>query len=163
MEMGNPLELIQKLRNVELNAALVTGELAEANVTIDYTFTDEIVMLSGNRLSGDEASLLRQRWAVVPARCQFRSKLEQWHKDEGVAFRSFLEIRSLETLLGSVKAGLACTLLSRSVLSGAYEQLYVHPIPEKYRYIETGLVRRHESFTSSSYRVFARLVREEGV
>lgn len=161
--MGNPLELMQKLRNVELDAALVTGELAEANVTIDYMFTDEIVMLSGNRLSGDEASLLRQRWAVAPAGCPFRSRLEQWHKDEGMTFGSFMEIRSLETLLGSVKAGLACTLLPRSVLSGAYEQLYVYPIPEKYRSIETGLVRRNESFTSSAYRAFARLVREEGV
>jgi len=130
LETGNTAELLQKLKNAELDAALVTGELAGANLTVDWLYTDE---------------------------------LEQWHKDEGVTFRSFLEIRSLETLLGSVKAGLACTLLSRSVLSGAYEQLYVHPIPEKYRYIETGLVRRHESFTSSSYRVFARLVREEGV
>lgn len=163
LETGNTAELLQKLKNAELDAALVTGELAGANLTVDWLYTDELVLLSGSPLSGGGADLLKQRWVVAPAGCPFRARLEQWHKDEGVTFRSFLEIRSLETLLGSVKAGLACTLLSRSVLSGAYEQLYVHPIPEKYRYIETGLVRRHESFTSSSYRVFARLVREEGV
>lgn len=74
-----------------------------------------------------------------------------------------MEIGSLETLLGSVKAGLACTLLPKSVLTGAYKQLYVYPIPEAYRYIETGLLRRKQAFVGSAYRAFAALVREQGL
>lgn len=168
LETGSPRELIQKLRNAELDAALVTGDLTNgnltaANLTMDYVITEEIVLLSGQRLAGGKPSLMAQKWAVSPAGCPFRARLEQWYKEEGVAFDRFMEIGSLETLLGSVKAGLACTLLPKSVLTGAYAELHVYPIPEAYRFVETGLVRRKESFTSLAYSAFAELVREEGL
>lgn len=168
LETGNTRELIRKLRNAELDAALVTGDLTNgnltaANLTADYLLTEEIVLLSGNPLEGGKPSLMTQKWAVSPAGCPFRARLEQWYNDVGLAFERFMEIGSLETLLGSVKAGLACTLLPKSVLTGAYAELHVYPIPKAYRFLETGLVRRKESFAGMACSAFAELVKTEGL
>lgn len=163
LETGHASELLQKLRNAELDAAFITGNLASGHLTIDYQLTDELVLLSGKKLDGSETNFLTQKWAVSPTGCPFRARLEQWYADEGMTLSDFMEIGSLETLLGSVKAGLACTLLPKSVLTGAYAQLHVYPIPEAYRHIETGLVRRKQSFAGSAYRAFAAMVREEGL
>lgn len=163
LETGTARELTQKLRNAELDAALVTGDLTAADLRIDYRMTDELVLLSGKKLEVGETNFLTQKWAVSPTGCPFRARLEQWHNDEGMKLSDVMEIGSLETLLGSVKAGLTCTLLPKSVLTGAYAHLHVYPIPEPYRYIETGLVRRKESFAGSAYRAFAQVVREEGL
>lgn len=163
LETGQASELLQKLRNAELDAAFITGNLSLGHVTIDYRLKDELVLLSGKKLDGGETTFLTQKWAVSPTGCPFRARLERWYVDEGMTLSDFMEIGSLETLLGSVKAGLACTLLPKSVLTGAYKQLYVYPIPEAYRYIETGLLRRKQAFVGSAYRAFAALVREQGL
>ncbi|GBG07457.1 transcriptional regulator [Paenibacillus agaridevorans] len=161
LETGNPLELMEKVRNFELDAAFVTGELTKTNLVTDYLLTDEIVLLSGRTF--DVSALIEQKWAISPRGCPFRMKLEQWLKDEGVALKNFIEISSLETILSSVKAGLTSTILPKSVLKGPYEDLNVYPIPEAYRFIETGLIRRREKYLDYAYKAFADLVNEEGL
>lgn len=163
LETGNTLELLRKLKNYELDAALVTGDLSAADLVVDYKRADEIVLLSGQPLRESQSPPLTIQWAISPPGCPFREKLEQWYNHEEMNLDRFMEISSLETLMNSVKAGLACTLLPKSVLTGAYEDLHVYPIPEAYRFVETGLVRRKEAFTSSAYKAFAELVQAEGL
>ncbi|MFF2888498.1 LysR family transcriptional regulator [Paenibacillus sp. NPDC057967] len=161
LKTGTSVELMDKLKNFELDAAFVTGKLNATNFVIDYSVTDELVILSGKSL---EVSALReQKWAISPDGCPFRMKLEQWLEEEGVALSHFIEISSLETILGSVRAGLTSTILPRSVLKGAYEDLYVYPMPEAYQHIETGLIRRREDYVSNAYNYFANLVKKEGL
>lgn len=160
LETGNSLELMEKVENYELDAAFVTGELSNTNFLTDFLLTDEIVLLSGRTLAPD---LIEQKWAISPRGCPFRMRLEQWLKDEGIALKNFIEISSLETLLSSVRAGLTSTILPKSVLKGPYADLHVYPIPESYRFIETGLIRRKEKYMSHAYKAFAALVQEEGL
>lgn len=161
LETGNSFELMEKVKNFELDAAFVTGELTNTNFFTDYLLTDEIVLLSGRTL--DASDLIEQKWAISPRGCPFRIKLEQWLKDEGVALKNFIEISSLETILSSVRAGLTSTILPKSVLKGPYVDLHVYPIPESYQLIETGLIRRKEKYMSHAYKAFADLVKEEGL
>jgi len=161
LETGSSLELMDKVMNFELDAAFVTGKLNIGKFVTDYLLTDEIVLLSGRTL--EVSALIEQKWAISPKGCPFRMKLEQWLKDEGVALNNFIEISSLETILGSVKAGVTSTILPRSVLKGPYEDLHVYPIPEAYQLIETGLIRRREKYVSHAYKAFAELVKEEGL
>lgn len=100
---------------------------------------------------------------MFPTGCPFRKRLENWLEEEGGFLEAFIEIGSLETLLNCVKAGLASTILPKSVLTGSYEDLKVYPMPEPYQMIETGLVRRKEKYISCSYKAFADLVREKGL
>ncbi|MFC3773749.1 LysR family transcriptional regulator [Paenibacillus sp. GCM10012303] len=161
LETGKPIELLKKVNNFELDAAFVTGELTITNFAIDYLLTDEIVLLSGRAV--DVSALTEQKWAISPRGCPFRTKLEQWLNNQGIALKNFIEISSLETILSSVRAGLTSTILPKSVLKGPYEDLYVYPIPESYRFIETGLIRRRERYMSYAYKAFADLVKEEGL
>lgn len=161
LETGNSLELMEKVKNFELDAAFVTGQLTSENFDVDYLFTDEIVLLSGKAI--DTVNFKQQRWAVSPSGCPFRKILEQWLKDEGETLRSFIEIGSLETLLSSVKAGLTATILPKSVLKGPYEDLHVYPIPERYRLIETAIIRRKEKYVNYAYKTFADLVKQGGL
>ncbi len=158
---GHSDELMEKVNNYELDAAFVTEDLTATSFAVDYIQTDEIVLLSGRKL--DEASLLRQKWAVSPAGCPFRKRLEQWLRDEGVTMHHPLEISSLETLLSSVKEGITVTLLPKSVLTGSYEDLYVYPIPKPYQFIQVGLISRKDKYVSHAYQAFVEMVREYGL
>ena len=161
LETGNPSALMEKVKNFELDAAFVTGDLHADDFFLDYVQTDEIVLLSRQQLSA--SSLREQKWAISPKGCPFRSKLEQWFQDEGIAITDFIEISSLETILSSVKEGITATILPKSVLTGAYEHLSVTPVPERYKYIKTGLVRRNDKYLSHAYRAFAELVNKQGL
>ncbi|WP_010277119.1 LysR family transcriptional regulator [Paenibacillus senegalensis] len=173
LETGNPLQLMEKVKNYELDGALVTGDIPKTAFILDYVQTDEVVLLSGkaidfgNTRNAEEAmeisALSAIKWAVSQEGCPFRSRLARWLKDEQAALTNFIEISSLETLLSSVKEGLACTLLPKSVLSGSYEHLHVTPVPAPYTFIETGLIRRQDKYVSRAYKAFAELVREQGL
>ncbi|MBD1382000.1 LysR family transcriptional regulator [Metabacillus arenae] len=161
LDTGNSLELMEKVKNYELDAAFVTGDLTSTNFVIDYLLSDEIVLLSGKELS--LSSLSDQKWAVSLRGCPFRGILEQWFRDEGLTLRNYIEISSLETLLSSVRAKLTSTLLPKSVLNGSYKDLHVHPIPESYQFIETGLIRRKEKHLGYSYKAFVEMVKMQGL
>lgn len=161
LETGNPFELMERVKNYELDAAFVTGELTSTELIFDYVQTDEIVLLSSKELS--LSSLLEQKWAISPKGCPFRKKLEQWFQDEGFVLTNFIEISSLETILSSVKEGITSTILPKSVLTGPYERLHFHPLPDSYKFIETGLIRRKEKYVSHAYKAFAKLVQEHGL
>ncbi|WP_096190488.1 LysR family transcriptional regulator [Evansella halocellulosilytica] len=161
LETGTPLELMEKVKNYELDAAFVTENLSSTNFVLDYVQTDEIVLISKGELK--VPSLSEQRWAISPEGCPFRKKLEQWFQDEGITLKECIEISSLETILSSVKEGIASTILPKSVLTGSYEQLHVTPIPPPFQLIETGLIRRKEKYVSHAYKAFAELVKEQGL
>jgi len=158
---GNPFELMEKVKNYELDAAFVTGNLTSAGFIFDYVEKDEVVLLSGKKLN--ESSLSEQKWAISPKGCPFRRKLEQWFQAENLMLTDFIEISSLETILSSVKEGITSTILPKSVLTASYAHLHVYPIPESYRTIETGLIRREEKYVSHAYKAFAELVKEQGL
>lgn len=161
LETGNPDRLMERVKNYELDAAFVAGDLTPSNFVIDYVQTDEIVMLSAKKLNA--SALLEQKWALSAEGCPFRRKLEQWFQDRGLKLNNVIEISSLETMMSSVKAGITSTVLPKSVLSGPYEQLHVQPVPEPYRFIETGLIRKKEKHVSSAYKAFAELVQKQGL
>ncbi|MGE7091925.1 LysR family transcriptional regulator [Lysinibacillus sp. NPDC048646] len=161
LETGTPFELMEKVKSYELDAAFVTGDLSSTDFVLDYAQTDEIVLLSRKELS--ISTLLEQKWAISPKGCPFRRKLDQWLQNEGLALTDFIEISSLETILSSVRVGITATILPKSVLTGSYEQLHVTPVPDHYKFIETGLIRRKDKYLSYAYKAFAELVKEQGL
>ncbi|MEF3302072.1 LysR family transcriptional regulator [Paenibacillus sp. GYB003] len=160
---GTSSELLTQVLDRRLDGAFVTGDVDSSVLVREYAERDEIVLLSGGDPSEPYPDLAKVRWAVSPIGCPFRAVLERWLQREGIAFRNKIEIGSLETLLNSVKAGLACTLLPRSVLTGAYDKLSVRPIPEEFRYAEASLVRRDDPLPKRAFAAFADMVRVRGL
>ncbi|MBO1005037.1 LysR family transcriptional regulator [Pseudogracilibacillus auburnensis] len=161
LETGTPFELMEKVKNYELDGAFVTGDLSSTDFVLDYIQTDEIVLLSRKELS--TSTLLKQKWAISPKGCPFRRKLDQWLQNEGLALTDFIEISSLETILSSVREGITATILPKSVLTGSYEHLHVTPVPKHYKFIETGLIRGKDKYLSYAYKAFAELVKKQGL
>lgn len=161
LETGTPFKLMEKVKSYELDGALVTGDLSSTDFILDYVQTDEIVLLSQKEFR--ISPLLEQKWAIFPKGCPFRGKLEQWLQSEGLALTDFIEISSLETILSSVREGITATILPKSVLTGSYEHLHVTPVPDQYKYIETGLIRRKDKYLSHAYKAFAKLVNKQGL
>ncbi|MED4081390.1 LysR family transcriptional regulator [Halalkalibacterium halodurans] len=161
IETGQTPQLLEKVKEYDLDAALVTDIPSFPWIEIDESWTEELVVLSHDEFNF--TTLLDRKWVVSSSGCPFRKRLEEWLQDEGGSLENYLEIHSLEILLSSVKAGLAATLLPRSVLKGAYEDLYAFPIPEKYRYMTTALLRRKEKHTSYAYQAFCEMVKRDGI
>jgi DNA-binding transcriptional LysR family regulator len=161
IEMGKTPSIMEQLNHYELDAALVTGELHMADVVIDHLITEELVIIAKDEL--DVSTLATRKWAVSSGGCPIRKRLEAYLADQGITLQHVFEVGSLETLLSSVKAGLTVSLLPQSVLQGAYADLRTYPLPKRYRYMETGLIRRKEKYESQAYQAFRALVKEQGL
>ncbi|GGD55604.1 LysR family transcriptional regulator [Paenibacillus nasutitermitis] len=163
---GNTSELLNHLMNHQVDGAFLTGNLEildeKARLNVDYSIQEEIVLLSKNN-AGPLADLPNMKWAVSPRGSHFRSILEQWLRSEGIPLTNFIEISSLDTLLSSVRAGLASTLLPSSVLTGEYNTLGSRSIPEKYRFTTTSFVRRKEKFNSKALEAFVEMINIHGL
>lgn len=159
LETGTPFTLMEKVRDYELDCAFVTGDLSSTDFALDYVQTDEMVLLSRKELR--ISTLPEQKWAIFPNGCPFRRKLNQWLQSEGFALTDFIEISSLETILSSVREGITATILPKSVLTGSYKHLHVTPVPDHYKFIETGLIRRKDKYLSYAYKAFAELVKKQ--
>lgn len=159
---GTTPQLLSKVLNHQLDGAFVTGPVQSPHLSYEYSLQDEVVLLT--QMSNDAPpDLAKTKWVVSPEGCPFRSILEEWLRSEGLSLDNRIEIGSLETLLSCVRSGLAATLLPRSVLSGGYEHLGTYPIPERYRYTETSLIRRKDRFTGKAYQAFVELINSSGL
>lgn len=161
LETGTSLELLDKMKCYELDAAFVTGDLSTTDGVLDYVQSDELILVSRDPLH--MSTLAKQRWALAPKGCPFRRKLEHWFQEDGIPLTDYMEISSLETILSSVKEGLTVTILPKSVLTGSYKHLHATPIPDPYRFVETGLVRRKDKYLNYAYKAFAELVNKHGL
>ncbi|MEK8127835.1 LysR family transcriptional regulator [Paenibacillus filicis] len=159
---GSSSELQSKVLNYELDGAFVTGEIISPKLVSAYSEQDELRLLT-KQPDTDYPDIRQMKWAVSPKGCPFRKVLETWLQSEGIPLMNMIEIGSLETLLGCVRTGLASTLLPTSVLYGTYEQLGIFPIPEKFRFTQTSLIRRDGRFSSKAFTAFVEMVKANGM
>ena len=156
---GNSPDLLDKVLNHQLDGAFVIGNFDSPYLIVENIQDEEIKLISQS--SGDEyPDLANTRWAVSPIGCPFRRILEEWLQGEGISLGNFIEFSSLETLIGCVRSGLAATVMPASALTGVYSQLGAFPVPEKYRYTQTSLVRRKDRYSSKAFTAFSQLMRE---
>jgi DNA-binding transcriptional LysR family regulator len=155
----NSSDLITKVLNHQLDGAFVIGDFKSPHLESEIIQNEEIKLVT--QQTDDEYPDLRKlRWAISPKGCPFRQILEEWLHSEGLSLVNTIEISSLETLISSVRSGLAATLLPASILSGEYSQFGTHSIPQKYRYTQTRLVRRKDRYASKAFTTFLKTIRE---
>nr|WP_148930630.1 LysR family transcriptional regulator [Paenibacillus methanolicus] len=156
---GNSPELLAKVLNHQLDGAFVFGDVQSPHLIADQIQREEIKLIT--RQHHDEyPDLANTKWAVSPNQCPFRQILEEWLRSEGISLVNTIEISSLETIVSSVRSGLAATLLPASVLTGEYADFGIYSIPQKFRYSQTSLVRRKDRYASKAFTAFAKLIRE---
>jgi LysR family transcriptional regulator, cell division regulator len=161
LQAGLTKELIEEVTNHQLDGAFISGPIKHSVLEQYDVYAEKLVLVTKNKTFHLEefttTSLL-----VSNQGCGYRSRLEQWLRDEGLLPKRIMEFNILETILNSVSLGLGITLVPESVVKylSTAGKVYYHPIPEKYSRISTVFIRRKDAYMTSSMRSLLNTIEE---
>lgn len=159
---GTSAELLQQVQRHQLDAAFVAGPLDHPELDSRRVFREELVLVQAADSPGIDALLARGRLTVIVFRvgCTYRQRLEAAFAAHGWGPAQRLEFGTLDGMLGCVAAGVGVTGLPRSVVE-AYRGapgLRIEPFGPDGLWVDTLLVRRHDSFRSAALSAFEHLL-----
>lgn len=161
LQAGLTKELIEKVTNHQLDGAFISGPIKHLVLEQYDVYTEKLVLVTKSKTFHLEefttTSLL-----VSNQGCGYRSRLEQWLRDEGLLPKRIMEFNILETILNSVSLGLGITLVPESVVKylSTSGKVYYHSIPEKYSKISTVFIRRKDAYMTSSMQSLLNTIEE---
>ncbi|MCM3112312.1 LysR family transcriptional regulator [Lederbergia lenta] len=156
-------QLIDEVLNYRLDGAFITGRGNRVHPDlVQYdVFEEELVLISDtNPVTVEE--LKRKPFLVFHSGCGYRAKLEEWLRDEQVTTSKFMELGTLETILGSVYSGLGVSFVPRSSVKYHEERGFIqcHSISKEYSKIKTVFIRNKEAFLTASLEKFIETIEE---
>jgi len=163
LQTGNPRQLLEKLRNGELDAALVGGAVDDAWLDRMRVYKEEVVVVTASKHPPiDRRHGLPESVIVFEDGCPHRKLLEDWYRDRGVTPGRIIELGSYHAMLSCVVAGMGAGLLPRAVLRSfpGSEHLNVHTLPQGRNLLTTWLVWRKGAATPN-LEVFREVLRYE--
>jgi len=162
-------EIVEKVREGELEAGLVTLPFNKASLVVEPVMRDEVLYtalpgpdtqqpMSMRRL----ASLPLITWpAVVGWRDSIRRQLKEWADDEGVELAAPVEVEHIESALDLACAGLGGTYTLRTIAeSGRLAPQLAYVSFERPIYDTYAFVWRRDHKLSSATMELVRLVRQ---
>lgn len=161
LQAGLTKELIEEVTNHQLDGAFISGPIKHSVLEQYDVYAEKLVLVTKNKTFHLEefttTSLL-----VSNQGCGYRSRLEQWLRDEGLLPKRIMEFNILETILNSVSLGLGITLVPESVVKylSTAGKVYYHPIPEKYSRISTVFIRRKDAYMTSAMQSLLNTIEE---
>ena len=133
LKTGNPQQLATWVLAGQLDAALVTGVVADGPFERLPVFVEELVIVAraGHPPIGRNGNPLPQAMVAFEPGCPHRARLEAWYAKRGGMPWQTVEITSYHAMLGCVAAGMGICLVPRAVLATfpARESLSVHALP----------------------------------
>nr|WP_150959262.1 LysR family transcriptional regulator [Aneurinibacillus sp. XH2] len=153
-------ELVQDVINHRLDGAFVTGPVIHPQIVQHEAFEEKLVLVTHKSATSPLDELTNKPLLVFGSGCGYRSKLEQWLKLEGITPVKKIEFGTLETILGSVAAGLGITLVPESATSTFRElgKVSAYSVPEEIGQIRTVFIRSAESFLTNSIQKFIEVI-----
>lgn len=148
-------QLQEEVLNYRLDGAFVTEAGHHPDLVHHSVFQEELVLISDLTPTSFE-QLKSKPFLCFSKGCGYRAKLEEWFKDEKIKPKKIMEFGTLETILGSVVAGLGITFVPKSSVSYLEERglIQCHSIPEKYSKINTIFIRRADAYLTSTIEKF---------
>ena len=155
LKAGVTEELLQKVIDLKLDGAFVTGPIKHPLIEQYEVFHETLVMVSKSDSFSVE-NITKQPLLLYNKGCSYRERLESWLKVEGIIPKQIMEFGTSETIIGSVAAGIGLTAIPSSSVSHllAKGTLYCHPIPEPYNGITTVFIRRKDAYLTSTMQSF---------
>lgn len=158
LRTGTSAELIDAVLAREVEGAFVCGPVRHPDLTTEIVFTEELVVLTDPSVTEFAARLAAGdvRIAVLRAGCAYRQRLENVLIRRGVVTPRILEFGTLETVMASVAAGLAMTLLPQALIGSVWQsdRVAIHTLPPEEARVETLFVQRRDAHQSSALRAF---------
>lgn len=163
LRTGTTAELVEAVLERRLEGALVCGPVHHPQLTHEAVFREELSIATANpvRRLEDLAGTGNLKIVVLRAGCSYRQRLEEILARRGVVGLRRLEFGTIESIVGSVAAGLGVTLLPRAALEPARQEgrIAVHPLPPAEAAVETLFVRRRDAHVSRALAAFLETAR----
>ncbi|MBT2334566.1 LysR family transcriptional regulator [Variovorax paradoxus] len=146
---GDPRELVNRVLNSELDAALIADPVSDRRLATTAVYDEELVIVAEAR-HGPIASpkdLPSKTILAFHPGCPHRKRLEDWFARGHVIPERIVEVGSYHLILGCVAVGMGVALVPHSVLDTytGRERLSVHKLRAKFARVKTRLVRRKEA------------------
>jgi DNA-binding transcriptional LysR family regulator len=147
LKTGNPQQLAAAVLAGTMDAALVTGLIADGPFEREPIYREELVIVA----SAGHAAITSAEDAEPPRSivafeqgCPHRARLEQWYAGKNSMPVQTIEITSYHAMLGCVVVGMGISLVPLSVLATFPERarLSVHALPPGSDCAQTDLIWR---------------------
>ncbi|WP_432413943.1 putrescine utilization regulator PtrR [Pantoea allii] len=148
---GTSGEIIDRVREGTLAAALVDGPVQHDDLNGCIAFREEMVLITDLDHIPVTCARDTQEDTLFAFRnsCSYRVKLEAWYRDSQAAPNTVMEIQSYHAMLACVAGGAGVAMIPASVLKQMPDRarVQVHSLPAEYRDTATWLMWRRDAFT----------------
>jgi DNA-binding transcriptional LysR family regulator len=160
---GTSAELIERVREHEVEGAFVCGPVNHPDLVEEVLFREELVLATAPHVKSLTHALARRDLKIVVLRfgCSYRQRLEEILARRGIVSVRRLEFGTIDGIIGCVSAGVGITLLPRSVVEVAERSglVALHALPREDAEVDTVFIRPREGFVSSALHAFLTCVR----
>jgi DNA-binding transcriptional LysR family regulator len=165
LRTGNPPTLAAAILAGELDAALVSGPIADAPFEKVEVFQEEPVIVSSASYGaiGKKGNFPKTMLAFEHG-CPHRKRMENWYASRGEMPERTIELGSYHAMLACVVAGMGVALMPKSVLDTFPEskRLTVHRLPKGENCAPTVLIWR-KGAGSPNVEAFREILAEQRV
>ncbi len=152
LSTGTTQELVRAVKDLRLDAAIVSGAPGDKALTGRTLRSDELVVV--HAAAGELPAIRRNRPApplyVYRLGCAFRAALEGWLASLKAAPAAINELGTLDGILAHVAAGNGCTVLPGRIVERHMlrKALRTYPLPAPFGRVETRIVCLNDSAAS---------------
>ncbi|MBU6488073.1 MAG: LysR family transcriptional regulator [Burkholderiales bacterium] len=157
--------LIKAVEDYRLDGAFIGGLQRNTALVQEEMFQEELVLASSRdytSLAELSRAMPKQTVLVFRTGCFYRSTLEHWFYQTGLAPNDVMEMGTLDGILSCVASGMGVTLLPRTVIERSHlrSALSIHRIPAEIANVKTVFIRRNDVLPSSAMAAFIALSHE---
>ncbi|KAA1183073.1 LysR family transcriptional regulator [Rhizobium tropici] len=161
VETGPTEALVSKVLNRELDGAFVAGPIEHAELVSEAVIVEELVLISSAAtLTLDDIGRLISssglRVLAFRAGCSYRRRMDGFLASIGAVDVRWMELGTLDGIIGCVAAGVGIAMLPRAVVEQAVSSglVKVHPIPRVLSTATTMFIHRGGQYVPSALRSF---------
>jgi len=158
LRTGTTAEMIEAVLARRVEGAFVCGPVDHPALMGEAAFHEELALATAPSIPSLDALARQERVKIVVLRsgCSYRQRLEDILARRGIVSLRQLEFGTLESIIGSVAAGIGVTLLPRSVLDAAARdgRIALHALPPSESEAETLFIRRRDGTVSAALAAF---------
>lgn len=158
LKNGSTEELVTEVLKYNLDGAFITDPVDHPKLLSEPLIDEEVVLIM-DKLKPPIKSIkdLKEKTILVfRSGCTYRSKLEQWLRDEGIFPVKKMEFGTIEGMIGCVKAGLGVALVSKRIAKHFEKEGNIKwfSVPDDYKHVKTVFIRRHDVPVSNALKKF---------
>jgi DNA-binding transcriptional LysR family regulator len=171
IETGPTAVLVESVLARKLDGAFVTAPISHAELDSRPIVLEELVLITPSMVTAPHqlgkflASGSGRKAIVFRAGCSYRQRLSEYLARRGIVDLRWMEMGTLDGIIGCVAASIGVSLIPRMVAEPAERQgiIRIHPLPNGAGKATTVFVHRKDTFVSSALRAFMECAASEDI